>query len=30
VTIPPGAFDELSRGYDAIFMGAFGDPRVPT
>src|SRR5690349_21935554 len=29
VTIPPGAFDELSRGYDAIFMGAFGDPRVP-
>ena len=29
VTIPPGAFDELARGYDAIFMGAFGDPRVP-
>jgi 3-isopropylmalate dehydrogenase len=28
-TIPPGAFDDLSRGYDAIFMGAFGDPRVP-
>ncbi len=28
-TIPPGAFDELSRGFDAIFMGAFGDPRVP-
>jgi 3-isopropylmalate dehydrogenase len=28
-TIPPGAFDELSRDFDAIFMGAFGDPRVP-
>ena len=28
-TIPPGAFDELSRNFDAIFMGAFGDPRVP-
>ena len=21
-----GAFDDLSRNYDAIFMGAFGDP----
>ena len=29
VTVPPGAFDDLSRNYDAIFMGAFGDPRVP-
>lgn len=28
-TIPPGAFDDLSRNYDAIFMGAFGDPRMP-
>lgn len=28
-TIPPGAFDDLSRSYDAVFMGAFGDPRVP-
>ena len=28
-TIPPGAFDDLARNYDAIFMGAFGDPRVP-
>jgi 3-isopropylmalate dehydrogenase len=27
--IPPGAFDDLSTNYDAIFMGAFGDPRVP-
>ena len=28
-TIPKGAFDDLARNYDAIFMGAFGDPRVP-
>jgi 3-isopropylmalate dehydrogenase len=28
-TIPPGGFDDLSRNYDAVFMGAFGDPRVP-
>ncbi len=28
-TVPAGAFDELARSYDAIFMGAFGDPRVP-
>jgi 3-isopropylmalate dehydrogenase len=28
-TVPPGAFDELARCYDALFMGAFGDPRVP-
>jgi 3-isopropylmalate dehydrogenase len=28
-TIPPGAFDDFSRNYEAIFMGAFGDPRVP-
>jgi 3-isopropylmalate dehydrogenase len=29
VTIPEGGFDDLSANYDAIFMGAFGDPRVP-
>jgi 3-isopropylmalate dehydrogenase len=28
-TVPAGAFEELSRGFDALFMGAFGDPRVP-
>jgi 3-isopropylmalate dehydrogenase len=28
-TVPPGGFDDLSRNYDAVFMGAFGDPRVP-
>ena len=28
-TVPTGGFDDLSKNYDAIFMGAFGDPRVP-
>ena len=28
-TVPPGAFEDFSRNYAAIFMGAFGDPRVP-
>ncbi|MDQ6892926.1 MAG: 3-isopropylmalate dehydrogenase [Acidobacteriota bacterium] len=28
-TIPAGAFEDLSGRFDAIFMGAFGDPRVP-
>ncbi len=28
VTLPPGALDEF-RQHDAVFMGAFGDPRVP-
>jgi 3-isopropylmalate dehydrogenase len=28
VTVPPGGYDEL-RGFDAIFVGAVGDPRVP-
>jgi 3-isopropylmalate dehydrogenase len=28
-TVPDGAFEEMSRSFDAIFMGAFGDPRVP-
>jgi 3-isopropylmalate dehydrogenase len=27
-TLPPGALEEL-KGYDAIYMGAFGDPRIP-
>ena len=27
-SLPPGTFD-LFRTYDAVFMGAFGDPRVP-
>jgi len=28
-TVPPGAFDRLAHDFDAVFMGAFGDPRVP-
>ena len=28
-TVPAGAFEDFSRNYAAIFMGAFGDPRVP-
>ena len=28
-SLPPGAFDDLRDHYDAVFMGAFGDPRVP-
>jgi 3-isopropylmalate dehydrogenase len=28
-TIPAGAWEDLSANYNAIFMGAFGDPRVP-
>lgn len=28
-SLPKGAFEDLSANYDAIFMGAFGDPRVP-
>jgi 3-isopropylmalate dehydrogenase len=29
-TIPAGAFEMLARDFDAIFVGALGDPRVPT
>jgi 3-isopropylmalate dehydrogenase len=28
VTMPPGGYDVL-RGFDAVFVGALGDPRVP-
>jgi 3-isopropylmalate dehydrogenase len=28
-TLPDGAFDRLRRDFDAIYMGAFGDPRIP-
>src|SRR5437588_7961697 len=30
VTVPPDAFAMLQRGFDAIFVGALGDPRVPS
>jgi 3-isopropylmalate dehydrogenase len=29
VTLPPGALEMLSKDFDAILAGAFGDPRVP-
>jgi len=29
-TIPPDAFQMLARDFDAIFVGALGDPRVPS
>src|SRR5262245_10835794 len=28
-SMPPGAMDDLRDNYAAIFIGAFGDPRVP-
>jgi 3-isopropylmalate dehydrogenase len=30
VTVPPDAFATLGRDFDAILVGAFGDPRVPS
>jgi 3-isopropylmalate dehydrogenase len=30
VTLPEGALDMLTREFDAILAGAFGDPRVPS
>ncbi|HEX3560140.1 MAG TPA: 3-isopropylmalate dehydrogenase [Pyrinomonadaceae bacterium] len=30
VTLPPGALEMLSREFDAVLAGAFGDPRVPS
>ncbi len=29
-TIPPDGFEMLARDFDAIFVGALGDPRVPS
>ncbi len=29
-TVPPGGFTMLTREFDAILVGAFGDPRVPS
>ncbi len=28
VSVPPGGFEQLGREFDAILVGAFGDPRV--
>src|SRR2546423_3786176 len=30
ITVPQDGFDMLARDFDAILVGAFGDPRVPT
>src|SRR5437763_3669175 len=30
VTVPPDAFAMMARDFDAIFVGALGDPRVPS
>ena len=30
VTVPAGGFAMLERDFDAVLVGAFGDPRVPT
>ena len=30
ITVPPDGFPMLEREFDAILVGAFGDPRVPT
>jgi 3-isopropylmalate dehydrogenase len=30
ITIPPDGFTMLARDFDAIFLGALGDPRVPS
>ncbi len=29
ISMPPGAIDDLRNNYAAIYLGAFGDPRVP-
>jgi len=29
ISMPEGAMDEIRVNYDAIYLGAFGDPRVP-
>lgn len=29
ISMPPGAMDDIRTNYDAVYLGAFGDPRVP-
>src|ERR1051325_629270 len=29
IPMPPGAMDDLRNNYAAVYLGAFGDPRVP-
>src|SRR3954468_18293670 len=29
ISMPPGAMDDIRNNFDAVYLGAFGDPRVP-
>ncbi|MHB0969594.1 MAG: 3-isopropylmalate dehydrogenase [Thermoanaerobaculia bacterium] len=29
ISMPPGAMDDIRDNFDAVYLGAFGDPRVP-
>jgi 3-isopropylmalate dehydrogenase len=29
ISMPPGAMDDIRENYSAVYLGAFGDPRVP-
>jgi 3-isopropylmalate dehydrogenase len=29
ISMPPGAMDDIRHNYSAVYLGAFGDPRVP-
>src|SRR6266571_189199 len=29
VSIPPGGMDDIRNNYAAVYLGAFGDPRIP-
>src|SRR5688572_25479939 len=29
ISMPPGAMDDIRTNYHAVYLGAFGDPRVP-
>src|SRR5881394_303190 len=29
ISMPPGAMDDLRNNYAAVYLGAFGDPRIP-
>jgi 3-isopropylmalate dehydrogenase len=29
ISMPPGAMDDIRDHYDAVYLGAFGDPRIP-
>src|SRR5258706_899741 len=29
ISIPPGGMDDIRNNYAAVYLGAFGDPRIP-